>query len=142
MVCLPQESELSCIINHHFTTSTSTSHICSMRHQVGLLVTLLPQFVKCHFNLDLLCYQCLALNLLHTNSFPSGIHAERAHLLTTVINNIALVPDYYKKGTLPFTVRHTDKLFSVLSDKGKFVSLHEIKKKKFSAMLHFVSCYF
>lgn len=67
----------------------------------------------------------LVLNLLHSNFLPTGIHTERAHLLTTVINNIALVPDYYKKSTLPFTVRHTDKLFSVLSEKGKCVRLHD-----------------
>lgn len=47
-----------------------------------------------------------------------GIHTERAHLLTSVINNILLVPNYYQAITLPFTVRQSDKLFSVLSEKG------------------------
>ncbi|XP_034244615.1 m7GpppX diphosphatase [Thrips palmi] len=47
-----------------------------------------------------------------------GIHTERAHLLTSVINNIQLVPNYYQTITLPFTVRQSDKLFTVLNKKG------------------------
>ncbi|KAI4469781.1 histidine triad hit protein member [Holotrichia oblita] len=46
-----------------------------------------------------------------------GILAERAHLLSNVISNIELVADYYKKVTIPFVVRETDKLFKVLEEK-------------------------
>ncbi|KAK3928759.1 m7GpppX diphosphatase [Frankliniella fusca] len=51
-----------------------------------------------------------------------GIHTERAHLLTSVINNIELLPNYYKVASLPFTVRESDKLFAVLKEKGLYVA--------------------
>lgn len=47
-----------------------------------------------------------------------GILAERAHLLSNVISNIELLPDYYQKVTLPFVVRETDKIFKVLEKEG------------------------
>lgn len=47
-----------------------------------------------------------------------GILAERAHLLSNVISNIELMPDYYQKVTLPFVVRESDKLFSKFEEKG------------------------
>ncbi|XP_018564709.1 m7GpppX diphosphatase [Anoplophora glabripennis] len=47
-----------------------------------------------------------------------GILAERAHLLSNVISNIELLPDYYQKVTLPFVVRENDKLFLALEQKG------------------------
>lgn len=47
-----------------------------------------------------------------------GIHTERAHLLTSVINNIELLSNYYQVATLPFTLKESDKLFSVLKEKG------------------------
>lgn len=47
-----------------------------------------------------------------------GIHTERAHLLTSVINNIELVPNFYQVAALPFPVKQTDKLFSIFNEKG------------------------
>ncbi|XP_063698404.1 m7GpppX diphosphatase [Culicoides brevitarsis] len=40
-----------------------------------------------------------------------GINCERSHLLDTVISNLELLSDYYKKSTLSFTVRETDTLY-------------------------------
>ncbi|KAL1517225.1 hypothetical protein ABEB36_001018 [Hypothenemus hampei] len=53
-----------------------------------------------------------------------GILAERAHLLTTVINNLELVSDYYKKATIPYVVRENDGLFV------KFEEQDLLEKKK------------
>lgn len=43
-----------------------------------------------------------------------GIFCEKSHLLDTVIGNIELMPDYYQKATLSFTVKESDSLFSKL----------------------------
>ncbi|CAG9800339.1 unnamed protein product [Chironomus riparius] len=40
-----------------------------------------------------------------------GIFCDKAHLLDTVIDNIKMVPNYYEKATLSFTVRENDKLY-------------------------------
>ncbi|CAH0547523.1 unnamed protein product [Brassicogethes aeneus] len=47
-----------------------------------------------------------------------GILAEKAHLLSNVISNLEILPDYYKKATLPFTVRESDNLFKKFEEKG------------------------
>ncbi|XP_060519796.1 m7GpppX diphosphatase [Cylas formicarius] len=47
-----------------------------------------------------------------------GILTERAHLLTTVINNIELLSDYYQRSTIPFVVRENDKWFDKFVEKG------------------------
>ncbi|XP_041985664.1 m7GpppX diphosphatase [Aricia agestis] len=47
-----------------------------------------------------------------------GIYAEKAHLLDTVIDNIEMMSDYYKKATLPFTIREMDNLFKVYETNG------------------------
>ncbi|XP_045462066.1 m7GpppX diphosphatase [Harmonia axyridis] len=46
-----------------------------------------------------------------------GILVERAHLLSSVINNIELLPDYYQKATLSYVVRENDALFEKLEEK-------------------------
>jgi m7GpppX diphosphatase len=48
-----------------------------------------------------------------------GILAERAHLLSNVISNIELLPDYYQKVTLPFVVRENDTLFKKIEEGRK-----------------------
>jgi m7GpppX diphosphatase len=45
--------------------------------------------------------------------------AERAHLLSNVISNIELLPDYYQKVTLPFVVRENDTLFKKIEEGRK-----------------------
>lgn len=45
-----------------------------------------------------------------------GINCERSHLLDTIISNLELLPDYYKKATLSFTLRETDLLYEKYED--------------------------
>ncbi|XP_053659974.1 m7GpppX diphosphatase [Anopheles marshallii] len=43
---------------------------------------------------------------------PPGTGCEKAHLLSTVINNIELVSDYYQRATLSYSLKETDKLYA------------------------------
>lgn len=52
---------------------------------------------------------------------PPGIHCEKSHLLTTIIENIELVPDYYQKVTLSCVLSETDKLYAKLKAAKKKV---------------------
>ncbi|XP_058461501.1 m7GpppX diphosphatase [Malaya genurostris] len=45
---------------------------------------------------------------------PPGISCEKSHLLSTVINNLELLSDYYQKVTLSFVAKETDKLYEKL----------------------------
>ncbi|XP_050067317.1 m7GpppX diphosphatase [Anopheles maculipalpis] len=45
---------------------------------------------------------------------PPGTNCEKAHLLSTVINNIELLGDYYQRATLSFALKETDKLYAKL----------------------------
>ncbi|PSN57773.1 m7GpppX diphosphatase [Blattella germanica] len=47
-----------------------------------------------------------------------GIYTEKSHLLSTVIENIELVSDYYQKVSLPFVVKESDNLFVKYEEKG------------------------
>lgn len=62
-----------------------------------------------------------SFNQIHFNSVKHdapGIYADRAHLLDTVINNIEMMNDYYKKSAIPFTVREMDMFFNVYETNG------------------------
>lgn len=50
---------------------------------------------------------------------PPGAGCEKAHLLSTVINNLELAGDYYQRATLSYTLKETDKLY------GKFLLAQE-----------------
>jgi m7GpppX diphosphatase len=50
--------------------------------------------------------------------FVSGIYAERSHILSSIIGNIELIPDYYQKVTLPFVVKETENLFLEYEERG------------------------
>lgn len=52
-----------------------------------------------------------------------GILAERAHLLTTVINNLEIASDYYKKATIPFILRENDGMFLQFERQGLLTKL-------------------
>lgn len=58
----------------------------------------------------------------------TGIFAEKAHLLDTVIDNIELISDYYQRASVPFTIRETDSLFSKFKDLG-IISDHVLVKE-------------
>lgn len=47
-----------------------------------------------------------------------GIYAEKSHLLDTVIDNIEMIGNYYKKATLPFTIREMDNIFNIYETNG------------------------
>lgn len=55
-----------------------------------------------------------------------GIYVEKAHLLSTVIRNIELMPDYYTKAVLSYAVAEGEPLHSKFVEKG---ILHEAKSK-------------
>jgi m7GpppX diphosphatase len=48
----------------------------------------------------------------------SGICTERSHILSSVVGNIELIPDYYQKATLPFVVKETENLFLEYEKRG------------------------
>lgn len=47
-----------------------------------------------------------------------GSACDRAHLLTTVINNIKIKSNYYQEVTLPFTIKQEGNLFSKYEELG------------------------
>ncbi|XP_043275055.1 m7GpppX diphosphatase [Venturia canescens] len=53
-------------------------------------------------------YYHLHVHFTQLSVEDAGIYAEKAHLLSTVISNIELLPDYYQKVTLQFAVFNPD----------------------------------
>ena len=49
----------------------------------------------------------------------SGGGCQRGHLLDHVISNLEILPDFYEKATLCYTVRETDPLRKVFFASGK-----------------------
>lgn len=47
-----------------------------------------------------------------------GINVEKAHLLSTIINNIEMQNNYYQKASLNFVVKESDPLFNRFEEKG------------------------
>lgn len=47
-----------------------------------------------------------------------GIHVEKAHLLTTIINNIEMQSNYYQKASLSYVIKQSDSLFNRFEEKG------------------------
>nr|XP_022910498.1 m7GpppX diphosphatase [Onthophagus taurus] len=63
-------------------------------------------------------YYHLHIHFSYLRHEAPGILAERAHLLANVINNIELLPDYYQRVTLPYTIRETDDIFKAFEQSG------------------------
>ncbi|VVC32478.1 HIT-like domain,Scavenger mRNA decapping enzyme, N-terminal,Scavenger mRNA decapping enzyme DcpS/DCS2 [Cinara cedri] len=59
--------------------------------------------------------------LMHS---PPGINVEKAHLLTTIINNIEMQSNYYQKASLSYVIKESDPLFSIFEEKD---ILHKAK---------------
>uniref|UniRef100_A0A336N8I7 m7GpppX diphosphatase n=1 Tax=Culicoides sonorensis TaxID=179676 RepID=A0A336N8I7_CULSO len=74
------------------------------RSQLRIYVHYQPSFYHFHVHFTY---------LKHT---APGTNCERSHLLDTIISNIEILPDYYKKATLSFTVRETDTLYEKYED--------------------------
>jgi m7GpppX diphosphatase len=60
----------------------------------------------------------LHVHFTYLNFEAPGIYAEKSHILSGVINNIELMPDYYQKVTLPFVVKETENLFVEYEKRG------------------------
>jgi len=52
----------------------------------------------------------LHVHFTHIKAEHGGFQAERAHMLSTVIENIRLVPDYYSRVTLEFPLSAASEL--------------------------------
>ncbi|KAF4525641.1 hypothetical protein B566_EDAN001241 [Ephemera danica] len=50
-----------------------------------------------------------------------GCRVEKAHMLTSVISNIELVPDYYQRVSLPLVVRQAESLYAKLVEHGQYL---------------------
>ncbi|CRK92696.1 CLUMA_CG006344, isoform A [Clunio marinus] len=57
-----------------------------------------PSFYHLHVHFTILKYKA------------PGINCEKSHLLNNVIDNIKMIPDYYQRAILTFSVREMDKL--------------------------------
>ncbi|KAK7792578.1 hypothetical protein R5R35_008672 [Gryllus longicercus] len=60
----------------------------------------------------------LHVHFTNVDYHAPGIHAEKSHLLQSVISNIELMDDYYKKANLMFCVKEGDNLFKEYEEKG------------------------
>ncbi|KAL7294556.1 hypothetical protein TKK_0012082 [Trichogramma kaykai] len=65
-----------------------------------------PSYYHLHVHFSYLMYEI------------AGIYCERAHLLSNVISNIEMVPDYYQKAVLSFVVKEDDPLCKKYQEKG------------------------
>ncbi|XP_008474762.1 m7GpppX diphosphatase isoform X1 [Diaphorina citri] len=77
-----------------------------LQSQLRIYVHYLPSYYHLHVHFTYLQYDA------------PGINTERAHLLSTVIQNIQLLPDYYQKATIPYTLTEADPLYETFCDKG------------------------
>ncbi|PNF42750.1 hypothetical protein B7P43_G13611 [Cryptotermes secundus] len=74
--------------------------------QLRIYIHYQPSFYHLHVHFTYLKYDA------------PGIHAEKSHILSSVIDNIDLMPDYYQKATLPFVVKETENLFLEYERRG------------------------
>uniref|UniRef100_A0A915PSN8 m7GpppX diphosphatase n=1 Tax=Setaria digitata TaxID=48799 RepID=A0A915PSN8_9BILA len=58
----------------------------------------------------------LHVHFIHVSYDAPASGVAKAHLLEDVINNIRLVPDYYQRSTLTFTVKENDPLLKLYRD--------------------------
>lgn len=73
----------------------------------------------------LVYYYVLGIMLLNIILFI-GIHVEKAHLLTTIINNIEMQSNYYQKASLNYVVKQSDPLFSLFEEKGNTLNINNL----------------
>ncbi|XP_058061355.1 m7GpppX diphosphatase [Anopheles bellator] len=53
----------------------------------------------------------LHMHFTYLRHDPPGVGCEKAHLLSSVISNIELLPDYYQRSTLTYALKETDRLY-------------------------------
>ncbi|XP_075221692.1 decapping enzyme, scavenger isoform X2 [Lycorma delicatula] len=89
--------------------------------QLRIYIHYQPSYYHLHIHFTYLQYQA------------PGIFIGRAHLLSSVIKNLELIPDYYQKKTLQFIIKETDGLFLQYKEKGlvkEVVKEEEVVKEK------------
>lgn len=59
-------------------------------------------------------YYHLHVHFTNLSFDTPGIHCDRGHILSSVINNIQLVPDYYQKATIPFVTGKSFALYDAI----------------------------
>ena len=64
-------------------------------------------------------YYHLHVQFTHLKYDAPGSGVEKAHLLSDVIENIEMVPQFYQKKTLAFTVKKTETLYKKYEETGK-----------------------
>lgn len=67
-----------------------------------------PSQIRAYFHYQPSFYH-LHVHFTYLNYDAPGIHCDKSHLITSVIDNIRLIPDYYQKASLTFAVREQDK---------------------------------
>jgi len=65
-------------------------------------------------------YYHLHVHFLHIKFDAPGFGADRAHLLTDVMDNIELRNDFYQKKTLTYCLREQEDLYKCYKDAGYF----------------------
>lgn len=66
-----------------------------------------PSEIRVYFHY-LPTFFLLHVHFNHVKEESAGVLTERAHLLSTVISNLELVPDYYQRVTLPLRLKDHD----------------------------------
>lgn len=59
----------------------------------------------------------LHIHFTYLKNDPPGIYCEKSHLLSNVISNLEIFPEYYKKVTIPFVVKENENLFKIFEQK-------------------------
>ena len=67
--------------------------------------------IRLHFHYHPTYYH-LHIHITHSNNQEASVRVERSHLLQTVIQNIKLVPDYYQRANLEFSVKSGEPLYT------------------------------
>ncbi|XP_073987271.1 decapping enzyme, scavenger isoform X2 [Rhodnius prolixus] len=74
------------------------------KSQLRIYIHYQPTFYHLHVHFTYLKYEA------------PGIFTEKSHLLSSVINNIELLPDYYQKATLSFVLREGENLLPLIDE--------------------------
>jgi len=73
------------------------------------------EYVRLHFHYHPQFYH-LHIHVTHSNIEEASLRVERSHLLQTVMQNIKLVPDYYQKVDIEFSIRNGEPLWDYIKN--------------------------
>ncbi|CAG0924651.1 unnamed protein product [Notodromas monacha] len=102
----------------------------TIKEKYGVPSSKLKIFVHYHPS-----YNHFHVHFLHLNveGFGSGI--EKGHLLTTVISNLKIDPNYYKKSDLTVILRAEDPLKKLIEVAGKYDTVRKTGSKRFEFLI-------